>query len=76
MNPTHDLAIYFEVLLDLGERWRDMRATLSPAFTSSKMRNMFQFIEEIGRHMAEFYLNEMKLTENKSEANLTEFFYY
>lgn len=24
-----------------GQRWRDMRATLSPAFTGSKMRQMF-----------------------------------
>jgi cytochrome P450 family 9 len=29
-----------------GTRWRAMRATLSPAFTGSKMRLMFQFMTE------------------------------
>jgi cytochrome P450 family 9 len=29
-----------------GEDWRQMRATLSPAFTSSKMRNMYQLMAE------------------------------
>lgn len=27
-----------------GEKWRNMRATLSPAFTGSKMRLMFRMI--------------------------------
>ncbi|XP_053689442.1 probable cytochrome P450 9f2 [Sabethes cyaneus] len=38
-----------------GQRWRDMRATLSPAFTGSKMRQMFQLMDEciqtMMRHM-------------------------
>ncbi|KAF5291524.1 hypothetical protein FQR65_LT01837 [Abscondita terminalis] len=29
-----------------GQRWRDMRATLSPSFTSSKMKLMFMLISE------------------------------
>lgn len=29
-----------------GTRWRNMRAILSPAFTGSKMRGMFQFITD------------------------------
>ncbi|GAB0096689.1 Cytochrome P450 [Sergentomyia squamirostris] len=29
-----------------GQRWRDMRSTLSPAFTGSKMRTMFQLVSE------------------------------
>ncbi|KAL9703491.1 hypothetical protein quinque_007009 [Culex quinquefasciatus] len=29
-----------------GNKWRDMRATLSPAFTGSKMRQMFTLIAE------------------------------
>lgn len=29
-----------------GETWRDMRATLSPAFTGSKLRNMFELVSE------------------------------
>ncbi|XP_055312523.1 probable cytochrome P450 9f2 isoform X2 [Sitodiplosis mosellana] len=29
-----------------GEKWRQMRATLSPAFTGSKMRQMFELVSE------------------------------
>ncbi|XP_044738983.1 cytochrome P450 9e2-like [Chrysoperla carnea] len=43
-----------------GQPWRDMRATLSPAFTGAKMRGMFQIINECGEQMAAFYLNEIK----------------
>jgi len=31
-----------------------MRSTLSPAFTSSKMRNMFVLITESGKHLGDF----------------------
>jgi len=31
-----------------------MRSTLSPAFTSSKMRNMFVLISECGKHLGDF----------------------
>lgn len=32
-----------------GERWKEMRNLLSPAFTSSKMRNMFQLMSICGK---------------------------
>uniref|UniRef100_A0A336ME61 CSON014165 protein n=1 Tax=Culicoides sonorensis TaxID=179676 RepID=A0A336ME61_CULSO len=38
-----------------GQKWRDMRATLSPIFTGSKMRQMFELISEIGAQMAEYF---------------------
>lgn len=38
-----------------------MRAALSPAFTSSKMRNMFVFIEECAKNMAEYYINDKEV---------------
>lgn len=41
-----------------GNRWRDMRATLSPAFTGSKMRQMFELVSECGEDMATYFLNE------------------
>nr|BBE49551.1 cytochrome P450 monooxygenase [Adoxophyes honmai] len=34
-----------------GQKWKDMRATMSPAFTSSKMRVMIPFMTEAGDHM-------------------------
>ncbi|KAM3960574.1 cytochrome P450 9e2-like [Aphomia sociella] len=36
-----------------GQEWKDMRSTLSPAFTSSKMRFMMPFIVEVGNQMIE-----------------------
>ncbi|XP_037039470.1 probable cytochrome P450 9f2 [Bradysia coprophila] len=35
-----------------GQKWRDMRATLSPAFTGSKMRQMFEFVSSVGQQVA------------------------
>ncbi|XP_055640724.1 probable cytochrome P450 9f2 [Toxorhynchites rutilus septentrionalis] len=43
-----------------GQKWRDMRATLSPAFTGSKMRHMFELVAECGRSMVEFFALEAK----------------
>ncbi|XP_013199514.1 cytochrome P450 9e2 [Amyelois transitella] len=34
-----------------GQEWKDMRSTLSPAFTSSKMRHMLPFMVEVGDQM-------------------------
>lgn len=42
-----------------------MRATLSPAFTSSKMKTMFILIDNIGTQMTKFYLEKMKEPEWK-----------
>ncbi len=36
-----------------GAKWRDMRATLSPAFTGSKMRQMFELVSDCGEEMAQ-----------------------
>uniref|UniRef100_A0A2M3Z6X2 Putative cytochrome n=1 Tax=Anopheles braziliensis TaxID=58242 RepID=A0A2M3Z6X2_9DIPT len=41
-----------------GQKWRDMRATLSPAFTGSKMRIMFELIAECGQSMVEHFRAE------------------
>lgn len=34
-----------------GEKWRDMRSTLSPAFTGSKMRQMFELVVESAENL-------------------------
>lgn len=34
-----------------GQKWRDMRATLSPAFTGSKMRSMFGLVTECAENL-------------------------
>ncbi|XP_049798880.1 cytochrome P450 9e2-like isoform X2 [Schistocerca nitens] len=43
-----------------GQRWRDMRRVLSPAFTPNKMHNMVPLIQEIGHQMRDYLANEMK----------------
>lgn len=46
-----------------GEKWRDMRSTLSPAFTGSKMRQMFGLIVEIAEDM----MTNLKATAQRGE---------
>ncbi|XP_055679441.1 probable cytochrome P450 9f2 [Lutzomyia longipalpis] len=41
-----------------GQKWRDMRATLSPAFTGSKMRQMCDLIVEICDQIVDFMKKE------------------
>ncbi|KAL4707544.1 hypothetical protein ACJJTC_000296 [Scirpophaga incertulas] len=48
-----------------GHEWRDMRSTLSPAFTSAKIRNMVPFMTEVGEHM----VRSIKTEINKSGSN-------
>ncbi|XP_053685840.1 probable cytochrome P450 9f2 [Sabethes cyaneus] len=41
-----------------GQKWRDMRSTLSPAFTGSKMRHMFGLVAECCQSTSNFLLAE------------------
>ncbi|XP_055308854.1 probable cytochrome P450 9f2 isoform X2 [Sitodiplosis mosellana] len=50
-----------------GEKWRQMRATLSPAFTGSKMRLMFELVSECADGIVEHF---MKQAENKQKINI------
>ncbi|XP_019565200.3 cytochrome P450 9e2-like [Aedes albopictus] len=54
-----------------GQKWRDMRATLSPAFTGSKMRKMFQLVLECSDSVTQYYVNQSKKT---LEVELTDLF--
>lgn len=38
-----------------GQKWKDMRSTLSPAFTGSKMRLMFELINECGEQVSNYF---------------------
>lgn len=40
-----------------GDKWRDVRALLSPAFTVSKMKMMFQLISECAVNFSEYLMN-------------------
>jgi cytochrome P450 family 9 len=41
-----------------GQRWREMRGTLSPAFTSSKMKYMFSLISQSGEQFVNHFLRK------------------
>uniref|UniRef100_A0A182LYC0 Uncharacterized protein n=1 Tax=Anopheles culicifacies TaxID=139723 RepID=A0A182LYC0_9DIPT len=53
-----------------GQKWRDMRATLSPAFTGSKMRLMFALIAECGQTMVAHFRSEEQKARSAGEAGL------
>uniref|UniRef100_A0A1A9W7C2 Cytochrome P450 n=1 Tax=Glossina brevipalpis TaxID=37001 RepID=A0A1A9W7C2_9MUSC len=47
-------------------RWKDMRTTLSPAFTGSKMRQMFQLMNKVASGATD-YLRQQQKKENPSQ---------
>ena len=47
-----------------GQKWKDMRSTLSPAFTGSKMRLMFDLVTECGRNSTKTLKEEIKKSGN------------
>lgn len=58
-NQTEELFGNSLFLME-GEKWRDMRASLSPAFTGSKMRQMFELVSECAKDMVSVLLEESK----------------
>lgn len=42
------------------QKWRDMRTTLSPAFTGAKMRHMFELVVECAEDMSKYFVAEAK----------------
>nr|ATP15899.1 cytochrome P450 [Spodoptera exigua] len=48
------------LILMRGQEWKDMRSTLSPAFTSSKIRLMVPFMVEVGDQMIESLKKRLK----------------
>jgi len=40
------------------QRWKDMRSTLSPAFTGSKMRHMFSLVADCAHETIKYLLKE------------------
>ncbi|KAH8359122.1 hypothetical protein KR093_004467, partial [Drosophila rubida] len=53
-------------------RWRDMRSTLSPAFTGSKMRQMFQLMDTVANEAVQC-LNRDGIPEDGLELDVKDF---
>lgn len=54
------------------QRWKDMRATLSPAFTTSKMRMMWSLVKEVGEEAVKYVNENMK--DDRFEINSKDFY--
>lgn len=65
-SPEMDSLLGNMVATMSGKRWRKMRSTLTPLFTSSKMRNTFDLLRECALD-ARNYLVEHKLPASGSE---------
>nr|XP_019557469.2 probable cytochrome P450 9f2 [Aedes albopictus]XP_029731419.1 probable cytochrome P450 9f2 [Aedes albopictus] len=53
-------SLFFNSLFSLrGQKWRDMRSTLSPAFTGSRVRHMFELVTICATNMTDFFHSEV-----------------
>jgi cytochrome P450 family 9 len=51
---------WFDFSLCTGQKWKDMRSTLSPAFTSSKMKMLFTLMSETSRQLTAHLENRLR----------------
>ncbi|XP_077297741.1 cytochrome P450 9e2-like [Arctopsyche grandis] len=65
IDESFDPIIGRNLLFITGDEWKDMRATVSPAFTSSKLRKMMSLVDETGKQIVDFYSSKMSESENK-----------
>lgn len=60
INEGNDELFGNSLFLMTGKKWHDMRASLSPAFTGSKMRQMFELVSTCAEDMVNFLREETK----------------
>lgn len=68
IEPHMDSMMGNSLFLKRGETWREMRTTLSPAFTGSKMRHMFELIRECAIQSCD------SLSEQSNHIEMSDFF--
>nr|CAD7440776.1 unnamed protein product [Timema bartmani] len=68
--PVDSEPLFMKSLIGLkGDKWKNMRSTLSPAFTSSKMKNMFLLVDECGNQLSQ-YLHDVQKKEGGGSLEL------
>ncbi|XP_035788121.1 probable cytochrome P450 9f2 [Anopheles albimanus] len=74
-DDPNSSALFGKTLVGLqDQKWRDMRATLSPAFTGSKMRQMFELIVECSVQMVKYYEGEIRTKGGPQEHEMKDVF--
>lgn len=64
IDPESDI-YWSKMLFNLhGDKWRQMRSTLSPSFTSSKMKTMFHLMKDCGESFANYFNNDQDKMKN------------
>ncbi|KAL1509785.1 hypothetical protein ABEB36_004469 [Hypothenemus hampei] len=71
VNPDTDPLWSNNLFALTGQKWREMRATLSGSFTSSKMKHMFEVINETAQNFSTHF---MKKKENIIELDMKDTF--
>ncbi|XP_055381582.1 probable cytochrome P450 9f2 [Condylostylus longicornis] len=72
----HDDPLFGNSLFNmLDSKWKDMRSTLTPAFTGNKMRVMFEFVKECCEDSVNYLKKEsLKNNPNEIELEMKDFF--
>ncbi|EDW74369.1 uncharacterized protein Dwil_GK21423 [Drosophila willistoni] len=75
LSEANDSSVLSKSLLSLRDRrWKQMRSTLTPTFTSLKIRLMFELIHACNLEAVEYIGREIQQEESNSELELKEFF--
>lgn len=74
LKPESDVLFGNSLFIMKGDKWKDMRATLSPAFTSSKMRQMFNFVVQCAKDTANYYEKQLQTEGNREIMKVKESF--
>uniref|UniRef100_A0A2M3ZKN3 Putative cytochrome n=1 Tax=Anopheles braziliensis TaxID=58242 RepID=A0A2M3ZKN3_9DIPT len=59
-DPSSSVLLAKTLFVLKDQRWRDMRTTISPTFTGSKMRQMFELIVECATSMVQHYRQQAR----------------
>ncbi|KAL1509790.1 hypothetical protein ABEB36_004472 [Hypothenemus hampei] len=74
VNPEVDTLWSNNLFALTGQKWREMRATLSGSFTSSKMKHMFGVINDAAQNFSIYFMKkEEKLIELDMKDTFTRF---